>query len=165
MPILKTEILGSHIDINYEEHELKKLNILIERYKKRLDEFSVNERLGKISIMFLLALKLEDELEEIKILLEQKKEIKKNDENLIIINKEKIKNLLSKDQDNFGIIEEKNNIIDELNKKILVIKNDIDRSIKQNEIDRDINLKAINEIKNLENSIQSINNKIKSNLR
>ena len=65
MPILKTEILGSIIEINYEEKEYKRLLVIIEKFKKRLTEFKQHE--GKVSdkkIIYLAALKIENELEE-----------------------------------------------------------------------------------------------------
>jgi len=62
MPILKTEILGSKIEINYEESEKDKLEIIVEKFKERLSAFKDLE--GKVSnskILFLAALKAEDE--------------------------------------------------------------------------------------------------------
>ena len=47
MPILKTEILGSKIEINYEESEKDKLEIIIEKFKERLSNFKNLE--GKVS--------------------------------------------------------------------------------------------------------------------
>ena len=56
MPKLKTEILGSQIEINYEEGEKDKLNKIIESFNKRLLDFRDLE--GKVSdnkIFFLAA--------------------------------------------------------------------------------------------------------------
>ena len=39
MPILKTEILGTVIEISYEKNEYDKLNNLIEKFKIRLSQF------------------------------------------------------------------------------------------------------------------------------
>ena len=61
MPIMKTEILGSTIEINFKDSEKEKLVLIIEKFKKRLDEFKHLE--GKVSdkkILFLAALKIED---------------------------------------------------------------------------------------------------------
>jgi len=61
MPIIKTEILGSIIEINYESSEKNKVEDLIENFKKRLTEFEYLH--GKVSdkkLMFLAALKAED---------------------------------------------------------------------------------------------------------
>ena len=74
MPTLKTEILGSIIEINYQKAEKEKLIRLIDRLSRRISEF--NHNIGKISdsrIIFLAALKAEDQLEEIEYLLEKKK--------------------------------------------------------------------------------------------
>ena len=63
MPTLKTEILGSIIDINYEESEKEKLIKIIEKFNDRLLDFD-NLR-GKISdkkILVLAALKAEDQI-------------------------------------------------------------------------------------------------------
>ena len=66
MPIFKTEILGSHIEINYEVNEHDKLNDLIQNFKKRLEEFPNNKKVNSKTVIFLAALKIEDELKEIK---------------------------------------------------------------------------------------------------
>ena len=58
MPTLKTEILGSLIEINYEESEKDRLKKVIEKFNERLLDFE-NLR-GKISdkkILVLAALK------------------------------------------------------------------------------------------------------------
>ena len=63
MPTLKTEILGSLIEINYEEEEKDKLIKIIEKFNDRLLDFKNLE--GKVSdnkILFLTALKAEDEI-------------------------------------------------------------------------------------------------------
>ena len=63
MPTLKTEILGSPIEINYEESEKDKLIKIIEKFNDRLLDFE-NLR-GKISdkkILILAALKAEDQI-------------------------------------------------------------------------------------------------------
>ena len=63
MPTLKTEILGSLIEINYEEEEKDKLIKIIEKFNDRLLDFKNLE--GKVSdnkILFLAALKAEDEI-------------------------------------------------------------------------------------------------------
>ncbi|SVA74276.1 uncharacterized protein METZ01_LOCUS127130, partial [marine metagenome] len=88
MPTLKTEILGSPIEINYEESEKDKLIKIIEKFNDRLLDFE-NLR-GKISdkkILILAALKAEDQIidrslrkeKETEIINKQKKEININD--------------------------------------------------------------------------------------
>ena len=63
MPIIKTEILGTLIDINYEEGEKEKLIKIIDNFNKRLLVF--NNLKGKISdkkIIYLAGLKAEDQI-------------------------------------------------------------------------------------------------------
>ena len=63
MPILKTEVLGSLIEINYLEGEKDKLQRIILQFNNRISEF--NKFKGKISdskILFLAALKAEDKI-------------------------------------------------------------------------------------------------------
>ena len=66
MPILKTEILGLEIEISYEKQDYDKLIHLIEKFKKRLSQFSNDGRTSSNQILFLTALKMEDELETMK---------------------------------------------------------------------------------------------------
>ena len=116
MPTLKTEILGSPIEINYEESEKDKLIKIIEKFNDRLLDFE-NLR-GKISdkkILILAALKAEDQIidrsltkeKETEIINNQKKAININDitqeiiqlkdiENKLNIENSKLKNLISK---------------------------------------------------------------------
>ena len=116
MPTLKTEILGSPIEINYEESEKEKLIKIIEKFNDRLLDFE-NLR-GKISdkkILILAALKAEDQIidksltkeKETEIIDNQKKAININDitqeiiqlkdiENKLNIENSKLKNLISK---------------------------------------------------------------------
>ena len=88
MTTLKTEILGSIIEINYHEAEKEKLERLISKLRGRISEF--NHNIGQISdskIIFLAALKAEDHLEEAENILEKKdKEKKINDDQKNIIN-------------------------------------------------------------------------------
>ena len=116
MPTLKTEILGSPIEINYEESEKEKLIKIIEKFNDRLLGFE-NLR-GKISdkkILILAALKAEDQIidksltkeKETEIINNKKKEININDitqeiiqlkdtESKLNIENSKLKNLISK---------------------------------------------------------------------
>ena len=116
MPTLKTEILGSPIEINYEESEKDKLIKIIEKFNDRLLDFE-NLR-GKISdkkIIILAALKAEDQIiensltneKETEIINNKKKEININDitqeiiqlkdiERKLNIENSKLKNLISK---------------------------------------------------------------------
>ena len=104
MPTLKTEILGSLIEINYEDSEKNKLRKIIEKFNDRLLDFE-NLR-GKISdkkILILAALKAEDQIidqtltkeKEEEIINKQKKAVNINDITQEIIQLKDIKNKLS----------------------------------------------------------------------
>ena len=87
MPKLKTEILGSPIEINYEESEKDKLIKIVERFNDRLLDFD-NLR-GKISdkkILILAALKAEDQIIEKNLTKEKEEEIINNKKKEININ-------------------------------------------------------------------------------
>ena len=87
MPTLKTEILGSPIEINYEESEKDKLIKIIEKFNDRLLDFD-NLR-GKISdkkILILAALKAEDQIIEKNLTKEKEEEIINNKKKEININ-------------------------------------------------------------------------------
>ena len=87
MPTLKTEILGSPIEINYEELEKDKLVKIVERFNDRLLDFE-NLR-GKISdkkILILAALKAEDQIIEKNLTKEKEEEIINNKKKEININ-------------------------------------------------------------------------------
>mgnify|MGYP001297732498 FL=1 len=141
MPTLKTEILGSPIEINYEESEKDKLIKIIEKFNDRLLDFE-NLR-GKISdkkILILAALKAEDQIidrsltkeKETEIINNQKKAININDITQEIIQlkdiesklndeNSKLKNLISKAFSELDKMEK--NIID-LTDKIISQSND-----------------------------------------
>ena len=141
MPTLKTEILGSPIEINYEESEKDKLIKIIEKFNDRLLDFE-NLR-GKISdkkILILAALKAEDQIidrslrkeKETEIINKQKKEININDitqeiiqlkdiESKLNVENNKLKNLISKAFDELDKMEK--NIIN-LTDKIISQSND-----------------------------------------
>ena len=141
MPTLKTEILGSPIEINYEESEKDKLIKIVERFNDRLLDFD-NLR-GKISdkkILVLAALKAEDQIieknltkeKEAEIINNKKKEININDitqeiiqlkdiESKLSDENSKLKNLISKAFSELDKMEK--NIID-LTDKIISQSND-----------------------------------------
>ena len=141
MPTLKTEILGSPIEINYEESEKDKLIKIIEKFNDRLLDFE-NLR-GKISdkkIIILAALKAEDQIiensltneKETEIINNKKKEININDitqeiiqlkdiERKLNIENSKLKDLISKAFNELDKMEK--NIID-LTDKIISQSND-----------------------------------------
>jgi cell division protein ZapA (FtsZ GTPase activity inhibitor) len=141
MPTLKTEILGSPIEINYEESEKEKLIKIIEKFNDRLLDFE-NLR-GKISdkkILILAALKAEDQIIDSSLTKEKETEIINNKKKGININditqeiiqlkdiesklsdeNSKLKNLISKAFSELDKIEK--NIID-LTDKIISQSND-----------------------------------------
>ena len=87
MPTLKTEILGSPIEINYQESEKDKLIKIIEKFNTRLLDFE-NLR-GKISdkkILILAALKAEDQIFDSSLMKEKETEIINNKKKGININ-------------------------------------------------------------------------------
>ena len=141
MPTFKTEILGSPIEINYEESEKEKLIKIIEKFNDRLLDFE-NLR-GKISdkkILILAALKAEDQIidrslrkeKETEIINKQKKEININDitqeiiqlkdiESKLNVENNKLKNLISKA---FGELDKMEKNIIDLTDKIISQSND-----------------------------------------
>ena len=141
MPTLKTEILGSLIEINYEKSEKDKLIKIIEKFNDRLLDFE-NLR-GKISdkkILIFAALKAEDQIidktltkeKEEEIINNQKKAININDitqeiiqlkdiKSKLNIENHELKNLISKASSELDKIEK--NIID-LTDKIISQSND-----------------------------------------
>ena len=135
MPILKTEILGSDLEINYEKNDYDKLNQLVEKFKKRLSQFPNDGRASSNLILFLAALKVEDELQIIK----KQKNIESNEEKL-----------------------QKNSVIEELNKEIIILKKELEK-IKISKIND--NTSAIDEINKLENITKLIQKKIKESVK
>ena len=138
MPILKTEILGSEIEINFEENERKKLLHLVEVFKKRLNEFDIiNGRTSNTTILFLAGLKIEDELNE-------------------------AKNLVNKNTMNEIELAEQKNIIDRLKKETIFLKDKIKELNDFNLSKESSKSSVIEEINKLENIIKNIHNKILS---
>ena len=139
MPILKTEILGTDIEINYEKNEYDKLNNLIEKFKIRLSQFPNDGRASSNQILFLAALKTEDELESIK----NKINVNTNDKNL----------------------QNKNLIIENLNQEIILLKKEIEK-IKSSNITRiNDNSLVLDEIKELEKITKLIQDRIKESIK
>ena len=117
MPIIEIELLGSKIEINFKKDQKEKLLKLIENFKNRLDEFNSLE--GKVSdkkILFLAALKAEDNLLELKN--NSNKSLNENSVKEII----KLKDYIEK-------IEEKNIKLEKTNKEISNEINEIDKKI------------------------------------
>ena len=136
MPTLKTEILGSIIEINYQKAEKEKLERLISKLRGRISEF--NHNIGQISdskIIFLAALKAEDHLEEIENLLEKKDKEKK----------------ISNDQ---------KNIINNLTKEIISLKDQISKLESRKSSYEEIDFKTLKNINTIEDHLDKILHKI-----
>ena len=129
MPTLKTEILGSPIEINYEESEKEKLIKIIEKFNDRLLDFE-NLR-GKISdrkILILAALKAEDQIidrsftkeKETEIINNKKKEININDITQEIIQLKDTESKLNDENSELkNLISKAFNELDKMEKKII----------------------------------------------
>ena len=136
MPILKTEILGSIIEINYEEKEKNKLLEIIEKFNDRLLDFKSLE--GKVSInkiMLLAALKAEDQIVD---LLNE------------VSNKEK-ENINNKNQ---------SLKINDLNQEIIKLKDNINELNNENLTLENLNSRAFGELDNIEKHLRNLINKI-----
>ncbi len=116
MPILEINILGSIIEINYQENEKEKLMHLIQQFKIRLSEFKdIKGRFSDNKIIFLAALKAEDNIFELKKTLDSQKKIidSSNTQKGQINNKiREIVNL----KDQISSLDKKNQILEEQNK-------------------------------------------------
>ena len=133
MPVLKTEILGTDIEINYEKNEYDKLNNLIEKFKIRLSQFPNDGRASSNQILFLTALKAEDELETMK----KKINVKEN----------------------------KNFVIESLNKEIILLKEELNKIKSSNISSIQDNNSIIDEIKELEKITKLIQDRIKESVK
>ena len=148
MPILEINILGSTIEINYHENEKEKLLHLIQQFKLRLSEFKdIKGRFSDNKIIFLAALKAEDNIFELKQILDSQKKIidssytqKEQIGNKIreIVNlKDQISSLDKKNK----ILEEQNRItmngFEKLNKKLISLIDKIISANNNNDNDND----------------------------
>ena len=137
MPTLKTEILGSLIEINYEEAEKDKLIKIIEKFNDRLLDFKNLE--GKVSdnkILFLTALKAEDEIFDFTY--KSKSSLKEVEE----IYKKQVEK------------------INDLNQEIIELKDKIIELNTKNKNLQNFNSKAFNELDLLEKQLNDLTNKI-----
>ena len=76
MPILEINILGSKIEISYQEGEKEKLLYLIDQFKLRLSELdNLKVRFADNKIILLAALKAEDNIYELKQETDKQKKI------------------------------------------------------------------------------------------
>ena len=139
MPILKTEILGTDIEISYEKNEYDKLNNLIEKFKIRLSQFPNDGRASSNQILFLAALKTEDELET----MEKKINVDTNEKDL----------------------QNKNIVIENLNKEIILLKKELEKIKSSNISNIQDNNSVLDEIKELEKITKLIQDRIKESVK
>jgi cell division protein ZapA (FtsZ GTPase activity inhibitor) len=125
MPILKVNILGFQVEINYEEKEHKKLLNLIDNFKERLNEFPIDGKHSNYKLMFLAALKAEDEI------------FDKSNE---------LSNIIKKNIRNENQINENEKMIKKLNEEVISLKDDIYQINSNNSLYKDQNSLAFNEI-------------------
>jgi len=139
MPILKTEILGSIIEISFQEKEKEKLLKIISRFKKRLKEFeNIEGKINNSKIIFFAALKAEDQIEELENLLKLR-------------DKEKVN------------VEDQKIQLSNLTKEIVLLKDKIIALNKKNSLLEITNSKATDAIENIEEKLERIHNNILSN--
>ena len=139
MPILKTEILGTDIEISYEKNEYDKLNNLIEKFKIRLSQFPNDGRASSNQILFLAALKTEDELET----MEKKINVDANEKDL----------------------QNKNIIIENLNKEIILLKKELEKIQSSNISHIQDNTAVLDKIKELGKKTKLIQDRIKESVK
>tara|TARA_Y100000590_G_C15714843_1_gene1011531 strand:+ start:2461 stop:2898 length:438 start_codon:yes stop_codon:yes gene_type:complete len=138
MPNLKTNILGTQIEINFNKNEQDRLHKLIENFKIRLKEFEQNR--GKVSdskIFLLAALKLEDELEELQALMK--------------------KITLDKNQ-----YVKQNKINEDLTKEIIILKDKLNENNLKDSQNKNSNQDILDEIEKIESTLEKIELKILS---
>ena len=140
MAILKIEILGSQIQINYEINEREKLINLIENFKKRLSDFPNNERISNNTIIFLAALKVEDQLAELKIVADE------NTANIEKINKQVV-------------------TINKLNNEVTFLQDQLKELNLSNIYEKNISSKALEALDRFEKKLESIQKKIKDSIQ
>ena len=140
MAIIKIEILGSQIEINYEVNEREKLISLIENFKKRLSDFPNNERVSSNTIIFLAALKAEDQLAELKI-------------------------VADKDKFNLEKIDNQDILIEKLNKEAALHQKKLKELKLLNIYEKNSSTNAVERINKLEKTLESIQKKIKDSIK
>ena len=140
MAILKIEILGSQIQINYEINEREKLINLIENFKKRLSDFPKNERISNNTIIFLAALKVEDQLAELKIVADE------NTANIEKINKQVV-------------------TINKLNNEVTFLQDQLKELNLSNIYEKNISSNVLEALNSFEKKLESIQKKIKDTIQ
>ena len=115
MPILEINILGSNIEISYQEGEKEKLLYLIKQFKLRLSKFeNLKVRFADFKIILLAALKAEDIIYELKQTIDNQNKVIESSS----IQKEQIDNKIReivKLKDELFLVNEKNKDLDEQN--------------------------------------------------
>tara|TARA_B100002003_G_C14004795_1_gene484934 strand:- start:46 stop:489 length:444 start_codon:yes stop_codon:yes gene_type:complete len=136
MPILEIYILGSKIEISYQEGEKEKLLYLIDQFKLRLSELdNLKVRFADNKIILLAALKAEDNIYELKQETDKQKKIidsssiQKNQIDKKIREIVNLKDKLFSANEKNKKLEEQNNIImneiEKINNKLISVINKI----------------------------------------
>ena len=128
MPILKTTIFNSAIDINYEEGDKDKLLQLIENLNNRLKKYNhLNGKVSDSKIIILASLAAEDDLIEKQKLFSAQSSIS-NTLKVKELQVEKLSSEIISLKDKIHQLESK---LDERNKKDFLVENEIDEINKQ----------------------------------
>ena len=123
MPTLKTTILNSVIDINYEEGDKDKLLQLIENLNNRLKKYNhLNGKVSDSKIIILASLAIEDDLMQQKKLISEQNSIL-NDLNLKEFHVEKLSSEIINLKDKIHKLESK---LDERKKRDFLIEDEIE---------------------------------------
>ena len=119
MPILEINILGSNIEISYQEGEKEKLLYLVKQLKLRLSKFeNLKVRFADFKIILLAALKAEDIIYELKQTIDNKNKVIESSS----IQQEQIDNKIReivKLKDELYLVNEKNKDLEDQNNKTI----------------------------------------------
>ena len=119
MPILEINILGSNIEISYQQGEKEKLLYLVKQFKLRLSKFeNLKVRFADFKIILLAALKAEDIIYELKQTIDNQNKVIESSS----IQKEQIDNKIReivKLKDELFLVNEKNKDLEEQNNKTI----------------------------------------------
>ena len=119
MPILEINILGSNIEISYQEGEKEKLLYLVKQFKLRLSKFeNLKVRFADFKIILLAALKAEDIIYELKQTIDNQNKVIESSS----IQQEQIDNKIReivKLKDRLFLINEKNKDLEEQNNRTI----------------------------------------------
>ena len=119
MPILEINILGSNIEISYQEGEKEKLLYLVKQFKLRLSKFeNLKVRFADFKIILLTALKAEDIIYELKQTIDNKNKVIESSS----IQQEQIDNKIReivKLKDELYLVNEKNKDLEDQNNKTI----------------------------------------------